>query len=522
MGLARRSAFAAGIAAASSYPVGSWGGILLAVYGVRTVQDHTQPKADAAGRSDRRRLAWAALVVSSLLISTIIASDSLRATGTEQRGPSGHAAGSVFESDFDGIWVGIIDAKTSSGLRPYPVLLNLEVRDTGGGGLLLLADDLHGNPSQLDFLELGIQIKGKKLTLSAMRGEEEAEEQLTAKLRIKGAALKGTIVSSDKAFSKSRVELRRLDPEEPLQQLWSGSLPSARGLAEHVALTLWIGKKIEGSGFVGSAFGKLANAAINQGRLTGTLKTPQGNIDIDLMIGKDGQLGGSVDGRPLGKSPLAPGATSATPTIKKLKPSSLPAGVTTEVAISGKNLAPGFLLRTDIPGVYAGVPRVLSAKKATVDLTVAADVAPGTPVQLTVAAANGEVVATKARLATGGVAEVSFLDDLMPILAGTCGVEGCHAQPPLDDPAYPDGEAAGGLVMDSVIAFANLVNVPSTERPELDRIEPFDPERSYLIKKLRGDADILGGRMPQDGPPYLSPEMIDMFIRWVEAGALRQ
>jgi len=293
------------------------------------------------------------------------------------------------------------------------------------------------------------------------------------------------------------------------------------GAAPCQTLAVWVDGSVSGGGFVGSAFGNLKRATVANGRLTALLATADGNIDIDVMVGRKGQLGGSVDGRPLDRAPLAPGSTSRTPTIRKLKPSTLPAGVTTTVAITGKNLATGFLLHTNIEGVYSGVPQVISARKATVALTVAADVAAGTAVQLHVAAANGEVDTSRARLTTGGKVAVSFVGDLLPILTTRCAVEGCHVQPPLNDPAYPDGEAPAGLVMEGPVAFANLVNVPSTERPELDRIEPFDAERSYLVKKLRGDADILGGRMPQDGPPFLSPEMIDMFIRWVAAGAPR-
>ena len=94
------------------------------------------------------------------------------------------------------------------------------------------------------------------------------------------------------------------------------------------------------------------------------------------------------------------------------------------------------------------------------------------------------------------------------IFSPTCAVAGCHSS----------GSASGGLVLASGQAFSNLVNVPSTGVPSLDRVEPGDPERSYLIKKLRGDADISGSRMPQGGPP-LSSNQIDSIIQWIENGA---
>jgi len=472
-------------------------------------------------RPGRRAAVCAALIIACVAVFAFVGGASLQAASRQDSSPSDGARREVFDDPFDGIWVGILQASASGTKRPYPMLVNLNARGASGDGLMLLADELAGAPSHLEFMPLVLEVKGKKLKLTAAAAENSRTRSLAATLRLKGDALKGTLTSSDEGFKKSRVELRRLAAGEPLQQLWSGTLPDARGVSQLVALTFWVDGSVSGGGFVGSAFGNLKRATVANGRLTALLATADGNIDIDVMVGRKGQLGGSVDGRPLDRAPLAPGSTSRTPTIRKLKPSTLPAGVTTTVAITGKNLATGFLLHTNIEGVYSGVPQVISARKATVALTVAADVAAGTAVQLHVAAANGEVDTSRARLTTGGKVAVSFVGDLLPILTTRCAVEGCHVQPPLNDPAYPDGEAPAGLVMEGPVAFANLVNVPSTERPELDRIEPFDAERSYLVKKLRGDADILGGRMPQDGPPFLSPEMIDMFIRWVEAGATR-
>lgn len=475
-------------------------------------------------RPGRRDAICATLMIAFISAFAFSGSATLQALGNPAPSNAEQTGREVFDGPFDGVWVGILNASVSGSKRPYPVLLNLDVRDTTGDGLILVADDLAGAPSRLDFVALALQVKGKKLTLTSVPDGDARASRFVAVLRLKGDVLKGTLTASDEGFKKSRLVLRRLDPEQPLQQLWTGTLPDAREASALVALTLWTTSgPVSGGGFVGTAFGDLTNATVANGRLTGVLSTDEGDIELDLTIGRDGQLGGSVNGRPLGAAPLAPGATPRTPSIRKLKPTSLPAGLTTTLAIKGRNLASGFLLHTSVEGVYAGVPQVLSSKKATVAVTVSSDVAPGTTVQLHVATANGEVNESKAKLATGGVTAVSFLDDLLPILTGTCGVAGCHTQPPIDDPAYPggNGEAAGGLVMDGVIAFANLVNVPSVERPELDRVEPFDAERSYLIRKLRGDGDIFGDRMPQDGPPYLSAEMIDMFIRWIEAGSVR-
>ncbi len=91
----------------------------------------------------------------------------------------------------------------------------------------------------------------------------------------------------------------------------------------------------------------------------------------------------------------------------------------------------------------------------------------------------------------------------------TCAVAGCHSA----------ATARAGLILEAGRTFGETVNVASSERPELDIIEPNDPERSYMVKKLRGDPDIEGERMPEGGP-FLSDERIAEVISWIEAGAL--
>ena len=75
-----------------------------------------------------------------------------------------------------------------------------------------------------------------------------------------------------------------------------------------------------------------------------------------------------------------------------------------------------------------------------------------------------------------------------------------------------------GLVLEAGRSYGLLVNHPALGSSIL-RVAPGDPERSYLIKKLRGDPDITGDRMPQDGPPYLTPEQIAGIAGWIREGA---
>ena len=67
--------------------------------------------------------------------------------------------------------------------------------------------------------------------------------------------------------------------------------------------------------------------------------------------------------------------------------------------------------------------------------------------------------------------------------------------------------------------YAALVNVPSREKPQLMRVKPGDPDNSYLIHKLEGGPNILFARMPQNGPPFLTPEQILVIRRWIQIGA---
>jgi hypothetical protein len=84
---------------------------------------------------------------------------------------------------------------------------------------------------------------------------------------------------------------------------------------------------------------------------------------------------------------------------------------------------------------------------------------------------------------------------------------GCHA-----------GAAAPlGLRLEEGASYALLVNAPSVEVPELRRVQPGNPNASYLIQKLEGIA-ARGGRMPLN-QPGLPPETIAVIRQWIADGA---
>jgi hypothetical protein len=60
--------------------------------------------------------------------------------------------------------------------------------------------------------------------------------------------------------------------------------------------------------------------------------------------------------------------------------------------------------------------------------------------------------------------------------------------------------------------------VPSGEQPSLQRVEPGDPNNSYLIQKLEGTAGT-GRRMPLNGTPLAQAD-INVIRQWIAEGAL--
>lgn len=78
--------------------------------------------------------------------------------------------------------------------------------------------------------------------------------------------------------------------------------------------------------------------------------------------------------------------------------------------------------------------------------------------------------------------------------------------------------APEGLQLDAGHSYALLVGVPSAEAGGLARVKPGDPDNSYLVQKLQGNAGIVGERMPFGGP-YLPQSTIDVIRQWITNGA---
>lgn len=89
----------------------------------------------------------------------------------------------------------------------------------------------------------------------------------------------------------------------------------------------------------------------------------------------------------------------------------------------------------------------------------------------------------------------------------TCAISGCHI----------GDNAPRGLKLDAGNAYASLFNVSSNANSSILRIAPGDPDNSYLINALEGEAAAVG-RMPRNGAA-LPQSAIDKVREWISNGA---
>ncbi len=127
----------------------------------------------------------------------------------------------------------------------------------------------------------------------------------------------------------------------------------------------------------------------------------------------------------------------------------------------------------------------------------------------------------------------SFADDVHPILLRSCALVLCHTD--WEDP--PQGLIFGSADQPSTPALrqdvADQLLSPAAEAPGLQRVEPGDPTRSYLMLKMDGCQNSsglacigttlpdkpCGDSMPQMLPPRPARER-DLIRRWIADGAV--
>jgi hypothetical protein len=93
-----------------------------------------------------------------------------------------------------------------------------------------------------------------------------------------------------------------------------------------------------------------------------------------------------------------------------------------------------------------------------------------------------------------------------------------HVFTPFCTGCHSGAAAPLGLRLDAGASYALLVNASSVEVPSLNRVQPGNPDSSYLVQKLEGTAAV-GGRMPLDQPP-LPQSTIAVVRQWIAEGAV--
>ncbi len=105
------------------------------------------------------------------------------------------------------------------------------------------------------------------------------------------------------------------------------------------------------------------------------------------------------------------------------------------------------------------------------------------------------------------ISDPSFSTNIQPIFSGNCALSGCH-----------NSTAQAGMNLSQGQAYANIVDVDSTQDPSKKRVAPGDAVNSYLVIKIEQTNPPVGTRMPQGRSP-LSSVRIQNIKNWVNRGA---
>ena len=90
------------------------------------------------------------------------------------------------------------------------------------------------------------------------------------------------------------------------------------------------------------------------------------------------------------------------------------------------------------------------------------------------------------------------------IFKAECATAGCHR----------GNHPKKNLNLEPDKFLSSIVNVNSQENKTLKRVDTTNPEKSYLLMKIRGDKGIKGSRMPDEEPP-LKKEDIKTIQDWI-------
>lgn len=104
---------------------------------------------------------------------------------------------------------------------------------------------------------------------------------------------------------------------------------------------------------------------------------------------------------------------------------------------------------------------------------------------------------------------MTFQELATEVFEPTCATSFCHK---------PDPPPAAPMSMEPAKLYAEIVDVPSSQKPMLKRVAPGDPANSYVVIKMRASTAAAHGttRMPLN-----KPEVPEAMIQQVEAWILR-
>ena len=110
--------------------------------------------------------------------------------------------------------------------------------------------------------------------------------------------------------------------------------------------------------------------------------------------------------------------------------------------------------------------------------------------------------------------EATLSDIQAKVLTPNCATSGCHEGPS----SYVVNDLPEGMdLTNTSSSYSELVGVVSLQDSNFDRVEPNDPDNSYLIQKLEGTASE-GQQMPRGADP-LRTEVIAKIREWITNGA---
>jgi hypothetical protein len=89
---------------------------------------------------------------------------------------------------------------------------------------------------------------------------------------------------------------------------------------------------------------------------------------------------------------------------------------------------------------------------------------------------------------------------------------------PICSKCHIGASAPEGLQLDAAHAYNALVGIPSVEEPNFQRVNPGNPDESYMVLKIEGAPGIEGGQMPLGETP-LPQATIDAIRQWITNGA---